>query len=155
MIELDVTDRRLLNLLQHHAKWTTKQFALELGLSNTAVYERIRRLEKKGVIRGYAALVDAGKVGRDYTVWCQVRLAQHVQDNVRHFEAAISRLQEVTECYHVSGDYDYVLKVKVGSMADYRAFLVQKLTAIESIGNTHSTFVIQEIKHTTALELPA
>jgi len=154
MVNLDLTDRKLLNLMQEHAKWTTRQFALVLGLSNTAVYERIRRLEKRGVIRGYVALLDSEKIGREYTVWCQVRLAQHVQDNVRHFERSIAALNEITECYHVSGDYDYILKVQVSGMQEYRNFLIQKLTVIESIGNTHSTFVIQEIKHTTAHLLP-
>lgn len=153
MINLDNTDRKLLNLLQQNAKWTTKQFALALGLSNTAVYERIRRLEKKEVIKGYVALLDPEKIGRNYTVWCQVRLAQHVQGNVNDFEASISELPEVSECYHVSGDYDYVLKIQVGSMDDYRRFLVEQLTSIPSVGNTHSTFVIKEIKHSTAHEL--
>ena len=149
-IKIDEKDKELLNLLQQNAKWTNKQYALELGLSTTAVYERIRRLERQGVITKYVTLVDAAKIGKSFIVLCQVRLAQHIQHNVRHFEKAIAELPEVRECYHVSGDYDYVLRVQVEDIKAYRQFLVQKLTSIESIGNTHSTFVIQEVKHSTA-----
>ena len=148
-VKLDEKDRELLNLLQKNAKWTNKQYALELGMSTTAVYERIKRLERVGVIREYVTLLDSTKIGKPFIVLCQVRLAQHIQDNVHHFERAIARLPEVRECYHVSGEYDYVLRVQVKDMKSYREFLVQKLTSIESIGNTHSTFVIQEVKHST------
>lgn len=149
-IKIDDKDRELLNLLQANAKWTNKQFATALGLSNTAVYERIKRLERQGIIKDYVALLDAKKIGRPFVVWCQVRLAQHMQHHVRDFEKAIAALAEVRECYHVSGDYDYILRVQVEDMEAYRAFLVQKLTSIEGVGNTHSTFVIQEVKHSTA-----
>lgn len=148
--KLDEKDRELLNLLQSHAKWTNKQFATALGLSNTAVYERIKRLERQGIIMEYVALLDAKKIGRPFVVWCQVRLAQHMQQNVREFEKAIAELSEIRECYHVSGDYDYILRIQVKDLEAYRSFLVEKLTNIDGIGNTHSSFVIQEVKHSTA-----
>ena len=150
-MELDITDRKLIQLLQEDCKKTTKHYADQLDLSKTAVYERIKRLERQGVITKYVALVDKEKVQRDFTVLCHVRLVQHTKDNVKQFEREILKLQEVSECFHVSGDYDYILKVNVENMKRYRDFMVTKLTVIPNIGNTQSSFVIQEVKSSTAV----
>jgi Lrp/AsnC family leucine-responsive transcriptional regulator len=150
---LDETDFRLLNLLQEDCKRTTKAYALELGLSTTAVYERIKRLERGGVIRKYVALLDKQVVGMDFTVLCHVKLSRHIKDYVVQFEREVQQLVEVSECYHVSGDYDYILKVHVAHMAAYREFMVNKLTALNNIGSTQSSFVISEVKATTSIFL--
>ncbi|MCL6265760.1 Lrp/AsnC family transcriptional regulator [Flagellimonas myxillae] len=152
-MELDDLDKRLVNLLQQDCKKTTKQYADSLGLSKTAVYERIRRLERNGVITDYVALVDKEKTHRNFTVLCHIRLAQHIKENVLRFEREILKLEEVSECFHVSGDYDYILKVHVANMAKYREFMVAKLTAINNIGSTQSSFVINEVKHSTAISI--
>lgn len=152
-MKLDQIDIRLLNLLQADSKQTTKAFANALGLSTTAVYERIKRLERGGVIRKYVALVDKSKINRDFTVLCHVKLIQHVKENVQQFEREVLKLEEVSECHHVSGDYDYILKIHVSDMQAYREFMVTKLTAIQNIGSTQSSFVISEVKHTTAISL--
>ncbi len=150
---LDETDIRLLDLLQEDCKKTTKAYALELGLSTTAVYERIKRLERGGVIRKYVALLNKQAVGMDFTVLCHVKLSRHIKDYVLQFEREVQQLEEVSECYHVSGDYDYILKVHVAHMAAYREFMVNKLTALNNIGSTQSSFVISEVKATTAISL--
>ncbi|MBT8239331.1 MAG: Lrp/AsnC family transcriptional regulator [Croceitalea sp.] len=152
-MELDNTDKKLVTLLQHDCKKTTKQYAQQLNLSTTAVYERIRRLEREGVVTDYVALVDKKKVQRDFTVLCHVRLAQHTKENVLQFENQIKQLHEISECFHVSGDYDYILKINIGNMEQYREFMVSKLTAINVIGNTQSSFIINEVKHTTAIHI--
>ncbi len=150
---LDETDIRLLDLLQEDCKKTTKAYAVELGLSTTAVYERIKRLEREGVVRKYVALLDKQVVGMDFTVLCHVKLSRHIKDYVLQFEREVQQLAEVSECYHVSGDYDYILKVHVAHMGAYREFMVNKLTALNNIGSTQSSFVISEVKATTAISL--
>lgn len=152
-MELDEIDKKLVRLLQEDGKKTTKQYADSLNLSKTAVYERIRRLERQGVITGYVALVDKEKIQRNFTVLCHIRLAQHIKENVLRFEQEVLKLQEVSECFHVSGDYDYILKIHVENMAKYREFMVTKLTAISNIGSTQSSFVINEVKHSTAIPI--
>lgn len=152
-MELDQTDKELLRMLQEDSKKTTKEYANALGLSTTAVYERIKRLERQGIITGYVALVDKKHINRNFVVYCQVRLNQHVKENVLRFEREVIELQEVVECYHLGGDYDYLLKIHVSDMDAYREFMVTKLTAIRNIGSTQSSFVIKDVKHTTALPL--
>ncbi len=153
MVKLDELDMKLLGLLQADSKKTTKEYANKLGLSVTAVYERIKRLERNGVIDKYVALVNRKSVNRAFTVLCHVKLMQHIKEFVLQFERQVHKLEEVTECYHISGDYDYILKINVRDMEAYRDFMVTKLTAIAHIGSTQSSFVINEVKNTTALAL--
>ena len=151
MIKFDAKDRELLTMLQEDSKWTTKEYANRLGLSTTAVYERIKRLEKSGVITKYVALVDKTKVNKAFMVLCHVKLIQHIKEYVLQFEREVVQLEEVSECHHISGDYDYILKVNVSDIAAYREFMVTKLTAIKNIGSTQSSFVINEVKYSTAV----
>lgn len=152
-MKFDGIDLRLLSLLQENSKRTTKEYANYLNLSVTAVYERIKRLEKSGVITKYVALIDKKKVDKAFVVLCHVKLVQHTKDYVLQFEKEIQQLQEVAECYHTSGDYDYILKIYVSDMVAYREFMVGKLTALDHIGSTQSSFVINEVKHTTSVYL--
>lgn len=152
-MKLDNTDRKLINLLQNDSKQTTKQLSLQLNLSVTAVYERIKKLEKEKVIKQYVALVNKNKIGKSFLVFCHIKLIQHTKEYVTTFEKEISKLTEVAECFHVSGDYDYILKIYVQDMESYRDFMVTKLTAIKHIGSTHSIFTIGEVKNTTAINL--
>ena len=150
-MELDATDKKLLNLLQQDCKKTTKAYALELGLSTTAVFERIKRLERNSIITDYVGLVDKKKVQKSFTVYCHIKLVQHTKENVLRFEHQIQQLQEIQECQHISGDYDYIVLVNVANMQEYREFMVNKLTAIDQIGSTQSSFVINQVKKTTAV----
>ena len=153
MLKLDQTDRTLLMLLQEDSKQTTKELSNKLNLSITAVYERIKKLEKEAVIKKYVAILDKKRIAKSFMAQCHVRLTQHSKEFVMKFEREIIKLEEVLECYHVSGDYDYILKILVEDMEAYRDFMVMKLTAIPNIGNTHSIFVIGEVKHTTAISV--
>ncbi|EAQ42255.1 Lrp/AsnC family transcriptional regulator [Polaribacter sp. MED152] len=152
-MQLDVIDKKLINLLQNNSKQTTKQLSIALNLSVTAVYERIKKLEKEGVIEKYVAIIDKNKIEKSFLVFCHVKLIQHTKENVTTFEREILKLEEVSECFHVSGEYDYILKVYVKDMEQYRTFMVTKLTAIKYIGSTHSTFAIAKVKNTTAISL--
>jgi DNA-binding Lrp family transcriptional regulator len=149
-IKMDSTDKEILRHLQHDALLTTKELASRLNLSPTPVYERVRRLEKDGVIKKYVALVDREKVSKDLMVFCSIRLKEHAQQAGAKFVEEIVALDEVQECYNISGDYDFMLKIVVHDMREYQAFLMNKLASLENIGSTHSIFVMSEIKHETA-----
>jgi Lrp/AsnC family leucine-responsive transcriptional regulator len=149
----DEIDRKLLALLQNDSKQTNKALSIKLGLSVTAVYERVKKLESSGVISNYVALVNKKKVNKGFMAFCHVKLVQHSQDFVVKFEREVAKLEEVIECYHISGDYDYLLKVLVQDMEAFREFMVKKLTRIDHIGSTHSMFMISEVKHTTTITL--
>lgn len=152
-MNLDHKDRQLLNLLQQNSKKTTKSLATELSLSVTAVFERIKKLERLEVIDGYVAIVNRKKIDRDFLVICQVKLIQHSKEFITQFEREISKFPEVLECYHVSGDYDYILKIIVKDISEYREFMVSKLTNLQHIASTQSAFTIKEVKTTTTVPL--
>ena len=150
---LDSIDKKLLDFLQLDSKQTSKQLSAKLNLSPTAIYERIKKLEKAGVIATYAALLDKKLIGRDFVVYCHIRLLKHSKEYLTTFESQIVKLDEVLECYHISGDYDYLLKVAVQDMEAFRQFMVTKLTTLQYIGSTHSSFTISEVKNTTKMSL--
>ncbi|MBP6039891.1 MAG: Lrp/AsnC family transcriptional regulator [Flavobacterium sp.] len=150
---MDAIDKKLLGLLQEDTKKTTKELSMILNLSVTAVYERIKKLEREGVIRNYVALLNRNKIEKAFVVFCHLKLIQHTKDVIHTFENEVIRLDEVTECFHVSGDYDYILKVSVKDMDAYREFMVTKLTGLQHIGSTHSSFMIGEVKNSTAFVL--
>ncbi len=152
-MQLDRIDKKIVHLLQTDSNQTNKQIALQLNLSVTATYERIKKLEKTGVIKNYVALIDHDKVHRSFTAFCHIKLAQHTKEYIRTFEKEIMELEEVSECFHVSGDYDYILKVYVEDMKAYREFMVNKLTVLRHIGSTHSIFTINTVKNSSSIAL--
>lgn len=149
----DDIDRRLLDYLQGDSKQTNKELSNKLNLSVTAVYERIKKLEREGYINKYVALVNKERVDKAFVAFCHIKLVQHSQEYVVKFEKEVTNIKEVLECYHISGDYDYLLKVLVKDMQAFREFMVKKLTTINHIGSTHSMFVINEVKHSTAINM--
>lgn len=150
---LDEIDKKILKQLQSNSKVTNKELSAKMDLSVTAVYERIKRLERNQVIPKYVALVNPERVEKSFMVLCQIKLLQHTKSYMIRFEDEVAKLPEVLECYHVSGEYDYNLKVLVKDMEAYREFMVTKLTTLQHIGSTQSTFIISTIKSTTAIEL--
>ncbi|ALM47635.1 AsnC family transcriptional regulator [Flavobacterium psychrophilum] len=150
---MDITDRKLLMLLQQDSTKTTKELSLKLNLSVTAIYERIKKLEREGIINKYVAIVDQKMIDKNFVVFCHLKLIQHTKEYLTRFELEVTKLDEVLECYHVSGDYDYILKIYVKDMEAYREFMVTKLTTLQHIGSTHSTFMIGEVKNTNVIVL--
>lgn len=146
---LDKIDKKLLELLQTNTKKTTKELSLKLNLSVTVVYERIKKLEREGIIEKYVVLLNKAKINKNFVVFCHIKLLQHTKDFISQFEKQVVQLDEVLECFHVSGDYDYILKVCLKDMDEYRQFLITKLTTLKHIGSTHSTFMIGEVKNST------
>jgi Lrp/AsnC family leucine-responsive transcriptional regulator len=152
-IKLDDTDRKLLMLLQEDAKQTTKQLAYHLGLTVTPVFERIKRLEKQGVIDRYVAILNKEKIGRKLIAFCNVSIKEHSREYINHFEKQITKFPEVMECYHLAGMYDYILKVTIENMDAYHDFIYNKLASIDNIGNVRSSFVMNELKNSTVHQL--
>ena len=153
MILLDIIDKQIVNLLQQNSKANIKEIALKIGLTQTPTYERIKRLEKSGVIQKYIAVLNKEKVGFMVEVFCQVTLLVHSKELITKFENAVNKMDEVIECFHVAGNYDYLLKVVVKQMKDYQYFLKNKLSVLDSVGNVQSTFVMTSTKDTSILKL--
>ncbi|MDP3360324.1 MAG: Lrp/AsnC family transcriptional regulator [Lutibacter sp.] len=153
MVNLDLTDKKILNLLQQNSKANIKEIALKIGLTQTPTYERIKRLEKEGVIKNYIAVLDKEKVGYTIEVFCQVTLLVHSKEMITRFENAVNKIDEVMECFHVAGNYDYLLKIIVKDMNSYQAFLKNKLSVLDSVANVQSTFVMSSTKDSVGLSL--
>lgn len=150
---MDAIDKKLLTLLQEDTKKTTKELSDKLNLSVTAVYERVKKLEREKIIKNYVALLDRNKINKGFVVFCHLKLIQHTKECIMTFENEVVQLKEVLECFHVSGDYDYILKVCVKDMEEYREFMVTKLTTLQHIVSTHSAFMIGEVKNSTAFDI--
>ncbi len=153
MKTLDTIDRKILKLLQKDARLNTKEIADKIGLSVTPTYERLKKIEKTKIIKGYVALLDQKAIGKNCSAFCTISLRLHSAALLKQFEQALRSFPEVMECYHVAGAYDYLIKVVVNNMDDYKNLLVNKLAAIENVSNVHSAFIMTEIKHETAYEL--
>lgn len=143
---LDEKDLAILRELQKDAKQTVKQIAEKVHLSVTPVHERIKKMEENGVIQQYIALVDYSKVSKSLMVICYVSLKQHSQKSGAAFIKAIQKMDEVIECYNISGEFDFMLKVVAANMEDYYHFHVHKLSLIENMGHLQSVFVMGVIK---------
>lgn len=153
MFDLDSIDLKLLELLQQNGKLTTKELAQQVNLSPTPVYERIRRLEREGVIKKYVALVEAEKVDKGLVVFCDITLKEHTKEIGEQFVQEITSCKYVSECYNISGNYDFRLKVLVRDMKHYQDFVLNDLGSIKNIGSAHSTFVMGVIKHSYAVPI--
>jgi len=148
---LDEKDLSILRVLQHNARATVKEIADKVHLSTTPVHERIKRMEESGVIRQYATLLDHSKVKKGLMVICYVSLKQHNKNAGAKFIKSILEMHEVIECYNISGEFDFMLKVVEESMDAYYDFHVNKLSQAENIGNVQSVFVMGVIKQTHVL----
>ncbi|MCM4154142.1 Lrp/AsnC family transcriptional regulator [Arenibacter sp. N53] len=153
MNDLDRIDYKILNLLQTNSNLTTKELANKVNLSTTPVFERVKRLEKNGYIKKFVAVLDAEKLDKGLTVFCNITLKQHTREIGHKFVKDIIAIKEVTECYNVSGDYDFLLKVMVKDMKHYQDFVLNHLGEIKNIGSAHSTFVMGEIKNTYSVPI--
>ena len=147
-ISIDEKDLTILSLLQRNAKMTVKEIADSVHLSTTPVHERIKRMEQNGVIKQYATLVDHAKVKKGLMVICYVSLRQHDRVEGAKFIQRIHEMNEVIECYNISGEFDFMLKVVATDMDDYYDFHVNKLSQAENIGHVQSVFVMGIIKQT-------
>jgi Lrp/AsnC family transcriptional regulator len=152
-LSLDAHDVRLLGLLQEDAALSINELAERIHLSSNACWKRVKRLEAEGVIRKRVALLDAQKLGVAVTVFVSVRAAEHSDQWLSDFAAAVRKLPEVVEFYRMSGDTDYLLKLQVADIAAYDV-VYQKLIRSVRLSDVSSAFAMEEMKHTTCIPLP-
>lgn len=150
---MDAIDKKMVALLQENGKLTMKELSAELGLSITPIYERLRRLERNGIISGYHAAVNAKKAGYGFEVFSSVTLESHKAEFLREFELEICKFSEVMECYHLAGSFDFLVKVIVKDMDDYATFVNKKLAKLNNIRLVQSMMVLKKIKQTNVLPL--
>lgn len=153
MDTLDSKDILILRTLQENARLTTKELAARVNLSSTPVFERLRRLENGGYIKKYIAVLDAEKLNLGFIVFCRVKLSRLNKEIATDFTQIIRDIPEVTECYNISGSYDYLLKIHALNMKHYQEFLLNVLGTIECLGSIESTFVMDEVKHNYGIHI--
>ena len=153
MERLDSVDMNILRILQENARLTIKEIAAKVHLSTTPVFERLKRLESGGYIKKYVAVLDAGKLNQGFVVFCSVKLRRMNREIAADFTKIIKEIPQVTECYNISGSYDYLLKIHAPNMKYYQEFILNVLGTIESVGSIESTFVMDEIKHDYGLHI--
>lgn len=150
---LDETDKKILRLLQVDAHLTLKDIAGKINLSLTPVHDRVKRLEKEGIIEKYVSVLNKKKLGMNLTVYCQVTLVKQTHDISERFNESILNMPEVLECDFVSGTFDYMLKVVLPDMESYHHFHQKKLSVLPEVSLINSFFIISEVKSTTVLPI--
>ena len=153
MIKLDDTDKKLLKLLQEDSNRTVKSLAETLGKTTTPIFERIKKLEKEGLIDGYSARLNAKKLGLKQTVFIAITLQGHTRSFLEKFVNQINDFPEVVECHRISGTFDYLLKLVVKDIEAYETFIVSKLTLIPYLGSVQSFITLSTGKETNELDL--
>ncbi|MFK7904849.1 MAG: Lrp/AsnC family transcriptional regulator [Chitinophagales bacterium] len=151
--QIDAIDKRILQLLQKNSKIKIKEIAQALKMTNTPIFDRIKRLEREGFIEGYSAILAKEKLGFKLTAFCSITLEKHHREYLVQFVKDIQEIPEVIECYHIAGMFDYLLKIYAKDMVDYQQFIAQKLAALPNIGRVQSSFVMTEIKNNQILPL--
>lgn len=153
-IEIDKTDLNILRELQHDARLSNVELAKRVNLSPSPCLSRVRSLENNGVISRYVALVNPTAVGLNLSVFIQVRLERQVEKTLEHFQTAVEHFPEIVECYLMTGDSDYLLRVVVPDVQSLEAFIINGLTKISGVANIRSSFALKQVKYDTALPLP-
>lgn len=144
---LDEKDIDILRALQRNARLTNKELAAQVHLSTTPTYERVKRLERQGFIKQYATVLDANKLNKGFAVFCSVKLRRLNSDYALAFTEMIKQVPEVTECYNISGSFDYLLRIQAADMKSYQQLLLNVIGRHENIDSLESTFVMEEVKY--------
>ncbi|MDL1896224.1 Lrp/AsnC family transcriptional regulator [Anaerolineae bacterium CFX7] len=150
---LDDLDKKILAIVQRDGRITNADLAQQIHLSPPAAHARLKRLQERGIIRGFVALLDQERLGYDLMALIHVTLAQHQRERVQEFRAAIQTMPQVLECFHVTGEYDYLLKVVVRNRQELEQFLVETLTPAPGVGRIHTNIVFSQVKTTTELQI--
>ena len=151
---LDSTDKAILQMLQEDARLTIKEMAKRLHVSTTPVFDRIKKMEKAGVIKKYVALVDAKRIGKSLIVFINISIKDHGKKTINEFVKAINSFPEVIECHHITGNADFILKLVLEDIEAYNNFILNKLSLVPEVGQVESRFSLSERKMTTAIDIP-
>ena len=152
--DIDAIDRKILNELQSSGKLTNVELAQRVGLSPSPCLSRVRALERDGVIDTYVALINPATIGLQISVFIQVALERQIEKRLETFEAKMHKFAEVMECYLMTGDSDYLIRVVVPDIASLEHFIVQELSTIPGVANIKSSFTLKQVKYKTALPIP-
>ncbi len=152
-MHLDKTDRKILNILQKNGRIRNSKLAAEIGISPPAMLERVKRLESSGIITGFSAQVDRERVGYGLLAFIIVSVSLHQISSLRAVKDKLTNLDLVLECYQLTGDVDFMLKVAVKDMATYSTFVNDKLSGIPGVQNVKTSFVLETVKDSNFLEL--
>lgn len=145
--KLDDRDEDILRALQENARLTNKELAAKVHLSTTPTYERVKRLERQGFIKQYATILDASKLNKGFAVFCSIKLRRLNSEMAMAFTEMVKQIPEVTECYNISGSFDYLLRIQSPDMQYYQKFLLNVIGRHDNIASIESTFVMEEVKH--------
>ncbi len=154
-IKLDATDRKILELLQANSNITNAQLSLEIGLSPAPTLERVKKLENAEVIKSYHAVIDPAAVGMGVSTFVTVSLKGHNKDNIEKFINAISKIEEVVECHHVTGQADFILRIVAPDIPAYQNLMLEKVSNIEVVDNMQSTIILSTFKDSKVIPIPA
>lgn len=152
-MKIDQTDKKILDILQDDARITNLELAARIGISPPATLERVKRLEKNGVIKKYVALVDPAKVSKGTFALVSVALMIHQIPSIDSFTKQINKLEEVLECYHITGSDDFMLKIAVENIEKYELFILQKLTKIKGVSKVTTNIVLSTVKFNTKIHI--
>ena len=150
---MDEFDKKILDFLQKNAKLTAKEMSSKLALSQTPIYERIKKLEKMGIIKDYVALLDGEVINKGFVVFMNITIKEQNNTSRKKFIDSLSKIKEVSELYNTSGSYDFLAKVRFANVKEYREFLVNQITVLENISDIASQIVLEEIKYSTCIQL--
>lgn len=146
---MDIKDRQILNALQADGRLTNQQLSERVNLSPSPCLRRLRNLEESGIIKGYTAIIDENAYGLPITAFVQIRLERHTEEVVQAFEKKILDAENILDCYVMTGDSDYLLRVLVDSLESYEQFVRQRLHSIKGIAAIHTSFAYGRVKHAT------
>jgi|UniRef100_A0A832G6X3 Lrp/AsnC family leucine-responsive transcriptional regulator len=152
-MKIDSIDKQILSILQQDAQITNVELAKKIGISPPAMLERVKRLEKNGIIKRYVAIVDPLKVSKGIFALVSVSLSAHQLSSIDQFTRQIKKLDEVLECYHVAGEEDFILKIAVSSIEEYEKFILSKLTKINGVSKVNTKFVLSTVKYNTKIKI--
>jgi Lrp/AsnC family leucine-responsive transcriptional regulator len=152
-MKIDSIDKQILSILQQDAQITNVELARKIGISPPAMLERVKRLEKNGIIKRYVAIVDPSKVSKGIFALVSVSLSAHQLSSIDQFTRQIKKLDEVLECYHVAGEEDFILKIAVSSIEEYEKFILSKLTKINGVSKVNTKFVLSTVKYNTKIKI--
>ena len=153
MKRLDEINKKILNILQNNGSITNSELANRIGLAPATTLERVRKLEKSGIIKKYTALVDAEKIDKPITALIEITMSDHSTNAIKSFNNEIVKFPEILECFHVAGEIDYILKVVTSDIKTYQIFATEKIAGIPNIGKVSTMFVLSTIKHDTAIPI--
>ncbi|MDW3647961.1 MAG: Lrp/AsnC family transcriptional regulator [Bacteroidia bacterium] len=153
MVKLDEIDRKILKILQEDCRITIKELSIRFSLSSTPIFNRIKRMEKSGIIDRYVAILNPDKVGKKFSSFCHVSLKDHSKSLVQKFVETVNELNEVMECHYVTGNADFILKVITHDIESYNQFIIDKLFRIENISKVESLISMAVSKKTHVIDL--